>query len=142
MAFKTKEEKLAYHREYNRPYMKEHRKKNIEAYKENYKRRRTLDRAGGLLICTRQSAKKKGLEHTITREHISQVEFCPLTGIKIDWTVSGRHLSNPSVDRIDSTKGYTPDNIEIMSCLGNTMKNKATVEQLLFFARAILKRYG
>lgn len=43
---------------------------------------------------------------------------------------------------IDPTKGYIKGNVEVMSSLANTMKSKATPEQLLHFAQEILKRYA
>lgn len=134
----TPEEKKIYHREYNKKWAQE----NPDRIKANVAISRTNKRLEGLIRCTRQTAKKKGLLHTITLDDLIKVSHCPLTGIEIDWKVyTGRHLRNPSVDRIDPTKGYIPGNVEVMSCLGNTMKNNATSEQLVSFAKEILKRY-
>jgi hypothetical protein len=49
---------------------------------------------------------------------------------------------SPSIDRIDSSKSYIKDNIQVMSFLGNRMKNSATPEQLLTFANNIISLYG
>ena len=62
----------------------------------------------------------------------------PLTTIR----GKGKLDTNASLDRIDSTKGYTPDNVEVISFLANRMKNNATIEQLKTFAKNIDKIYG
>lgn len=141
MPYKDKIKSKEYHRQYNRAYMKQSRLENPEKFLEREKQWRETNRLQTLIYATKQTAKKKNLEHTITVDDLLQPTHCPLTGIEIDWSCSGRHMSNPSVDRIDPTKGYVKGNVEVMSCLGNTMKNNATPEQLLFFAKEILKRY-
>jgi len=64
-------------------------------------------------------------------------KVCPILGIELDWKVkvNGGHNNSPSLDRIDSTKGYIKGNVMIMSTLANKMKNNATPEQLKQFSR-------
>jgi len=61
-------------------------------------------------------------------------------GIKLSWKGKGNggQDNSPSLDRIDSTKGYIPGNVMIMSNLANKMKSNATIEQLNQFSRYYL----
>jgi len=43
----------------------------------------------------------------------------------------------PSLDRIDSRKGYTKDNIQVISNKANILKNDATLSELKMFAKWI-----
>lgn len=70
-------------------------------------------------------------------------EYCPYLGIKLDYSYGKGAIkdNSPSFDRKDSTKGYTKDNVEIISHKANTMKSNASVEDQLEFAKAILLRH-
>ena len=85
----------------------------------------------------RRRAKLKGLECTITVWDIRIPEVCPYLGIPLKQN-GGRWEYHPSLDRIDNSKGYTPDNIRVISRKANTMKNDASVERLLLFAKNII----
>jgi hypothetical protein len=52
---------------------------------------------------------------------------------------SGRHLKNMSIDRIDPTKGYTEDNVQLVCAQVNMMKSDMSLEELYTFCEAILK---
>lgn len=96
-----------------------------------------------LLHSCKGNAKRKGVPFSLEIEDIKIPKYCPIIGVELTNTSKeGRVWSNASVDRLDSTKGYTPDNIWIISDLANRMKQNATKEQLILFARGILKLYG
>lgn len=96
-----------------------------------------------LLWAARRRAKNLGIECTITDKDIVVPTHCPILGIELAITRprgdSRRDIA--SLDRIDPTKGYTKDNIEVISWLANTMKNNATPELLVKFSKEILRRY-
>ena len=49
------------------------------------------------------------------------------------------HPLAPSIDRIDSSKGYTPDNCWLISQRMNTIKNNSTYRELFTLANAVAK---
>lgn len=89
-------------------------------------------------------AKIQGIPFTITKEDIIIPTVCPVLGIPIYVTKgkSGGFNSSPSLDQINPGKGYTPDNIMVMSQLANAMKANATPEQLLAFSAWATKTYS
>ena len=84
-----------------------------------------------MLWDSRKRAKKKGWEHTLTYDDLIQsfTTICPVTGVELLWEAGhGKPQENsPSLDRIDPTLGYTPDNIWIISYRINRIKNDATL---------------
>jgi hypothetical protein len=51
----------------------------------------------------------------------------------------GRCHTNLSIDRIDSAKGYTKDNVQIVCYIANTMKSNMNMSELLNICNNILK---
>ena len=74
-------------------------------------------------------AKQKGLDFSLEPHHLSLPAVCPVLGIPI---VIGGGLTgpaspnSPSVDRLDNSKGYTPDNVRVISNRANLLKKDAT----------------
>lgn len=71
------------------------------------------------LSSLRNRARKRGHEVTITPEWMSErlsLGVCELTGIPFDTASLGNRCGPlaPSVDRRDSSKGYTPDNCRMI----------------------------
>jgi hypothetical protein len=66
-------------------------------------------------------AKQKSLDFNITKEDIVIPDTCPLLGTP---------MKSPSLDRIDSTKGYIKGNVWVISNRANTLKNDATLKEL------------
>lgn len=69
----------------------------------------------------KQRTQKNGREFSISIEDIVIPNVCPVLGIIMD---------RPSLDRKDSKRGYSKDNIEVISTRANMLKNNATIEEL------------
>lgn len=54
--------------------------------------------------------------------------------MKLEIGKIGGSDNSPSLDRIDSTKGYIKRNIQVISKLANSMKNSANKQQLKTFS--------
>lgn len=89
----------------------------------------------------KQRCKQTGREFSISVSDISIPDVCPILGIELNANSgkSGAYRNSPSLDRIDNAKGYTKDNIQVISQLANAMKCHATNQELHNFAQWILK---
>jgi len=85
----------------------------------------------------RQRARKYNVPYDIKVKDLREIitERCPILGIKFELNKQeGKALNNwqtsPSLDRIVPDKGYTKDNIIIVSMMANSIKNQATPLQI------------
>jgi len=89
------------------------------------------------------TAKEKNLEFNLTEQDIFLPTKCKYLDVDLtNKQGQGVVWENYSLDRIDSSKGYVKGNVEIISRKANSMKNMATKEELITFAKNILKIYG
>ena len=88
-----------------------------------------------MLADARKRAKKKNLEFNLVIEDLTIPDFCPILEIPL-FVAGGKRTDNsPSLDRIDNSKGYTKDNVFVISFRANALKNDATLDEL----KAIVK---
>lgn len=83
-------------------------------------------RAQSLLKGIRHRCKRDGLAYDLDEKEIIRaiVECaCPYT-LQPFVLTSGRHPWAPSIDRIDNSKGYTRDNVSVVSLWWNIAKNE------------------
>lgn len=100
--------------------------------RETKRRNRTWkdDAIRVLLDNSKQRAKNAGIEHTIQKEDINIPDTCPVFGVPLKREDKKTWLNAPSIDRIENNKGYTKDNIIIISRRANILKKDATIEEL------------
>lgn len=126
---------------YNPEKAKEYYKENKE-HKQNYQkvRRENPDkRKADMIAVIRCRSKAKGREFNIKWTDIEWPEDCPLLNIKINYQANSYDPNSPSIDRIDSSKGYTKENCWVISRRANTIKSDATLEEILTLARNLEK---
>lgn len=63
---------------------------------------------------------------------------CALTGIPMTTTKHGRRNTNISIDRIDSTKGYTKENVQLVCSAINFMKANMDNSTFLYFCKEVI----
>ena len=74
---------------------------------------------------------------SLTRQDVSIPERCPVFGQPLEVGEGKQHLNSPTLDRIDSTKGYTPDNVWVISLHANRLKNSASLLELCQLSEAV-----
>lgn len=90
----------------------------------------------------KKRAKKLGLDFNLLLEDIVIPETCPLLGIPIRLNQTKLSPNSPSLDRFNSEKGYTGDNVWVISHRANTLKNNATLEELRVLVGNMDKFHG
>lgn len=106
---RTKAQDRVYQKKYKRD-----NKEKLAQWRSN--RYRSLHgRANNLFNTARRSAKKRGLKFDLTVEWIEEklkLGLCELTNLTFSFGV--RNAYTPSIDRKDSSKGYTKDNCRVI----------------------------
>ena len=97
------------------------------------------------------NAKKRDIQVNITINDIksqynNQIGLCALTRFKLTWTKypnkSETHINNKyniSVDRIDSNKDYTKDNIQLVCAMTNIIKYRLSSDKFIEICKKISK---
>lgn len=78
----------------------------------------------------KQRAKNKNLDFNLNVEDINIPDVCPILGIPIFTGKKVVTKNSPTIDKINPRKGYTKDNICIISMRANKLKADFTIEQI------------
>lgn len=86
-----------------------------------------------LLNRLKASSKRRGIDFDLTTADIDDIGIpitCPVLGIPLKFNKGKPQRDSVSFDRIDSTKGYTRDNVIIVSNRVNQLKANASLEEM------------
>ena len=90
----------------------------------------------------KSSAKRRNIDFDLTVSELNDLTFpitCPILNIPLYFNTGASCDNSVSFDRRDSSKGYTIDNIVVISNRANKLKSDATEQELQqlaeFFAR-------
>ena len=89
-----------------------------------------VDAAKLLYKNIKSRCKRIGREFSIELDDIIIPKKCPVFGFDLKREDRETWMCAPSVDRIDSSKGYIKGNITVVSRRANILKRDATVEEL------------
>jgi hypothetical protein len=118
-------------KEYNASRRKDSLYKDIQRERAWSYRKTVSGKIANMLAQAKYRSKKYDLEFSLSKEDITIPKICPVLGTIISLNESKPNSpSSPSLDRLDNNKGYTKDNIRVISNRANHVKNDATIEEL------------
>ena len=132
-------------REYQRKWSENNRELAVARTREYKKRLAANDPVKLRAMHAYNDAKKRAarmnwefdLTPAFVLELMRQSVLCPYLGLAL--THNGKAKTLASLDRKDSSKGYTQNNVWVVSYLANLMKSYATDEELNAFAVGVLR---
>ena len=120
-----------------------YRQQNLQKIKESRKLYRQTP--AGMFVKYKNSAKERDINFTLTlewfEEQTTKPEFnvCYFSGIKFD---ERNHPHLRSLDRISSTKGYTPDNVRWVCYKFNSWKGDLTLNEIAVMFKAMANHHN
>lgn len=125
-------------KEKNRQYAASRQKNNPEKVRElNNEYWARLDTAKKLVRQAKQRSKRKGIPFNLVEADLIIPTQCPLLEVPFILGKKFNYQYTYSLDRIDNSKGYIKGNVQVLTMKANNMKNSATLEELLNFAKNI-----
>jgi hypothetical protein len=88
-----------------------------------------------LYMNAKARAKRSSIPFEIEKNDVIIPDVCPILGIKLFRESKQKWYNAPSIDRIDNTKGYTKDNIMVISRRANILKRDATFDELILLGK-------
>ena len=141
MAYKDRAKAQAAGLKYRASWTPEHRARHREAVKRYRLAHKDLvlarhrayvrrDLEKSLCRNAKRRARDRNLEFRLCPEDIVIPKYCPLLGVRLAPGTRENKECSPTLDRIDPTKGYTPDNVWVISHRANSLKSNASFDEL------------
>ncbi len=113
---------------------KKHYENNKERVLQKSKEYRRSHPAHNLWNGARSRARLNDIEFSISVNDIVVPTHCPVFGIELVMGEAKLTDASPSLDRIDSSKGYVPGNIAVISYKANRAKSNCSYDEILAIA--------
>lgn len=78
----------------------------------------------------KKRAKILGVDFTITRDDIPLVHECPILRVPLQKAIGVHERNSYSLDRRDSSQGYVPGNVFVLSQRANNIKSSFSIEEV------------
>lgn len=128
-------------------------KRTAKSYPPPINRKGCSGLSGTHFLSIKNSALRRNLPFDLTPEFLwklfeDQKGLCALTNVPIILINKIRHQNvdwsviTASLDRIDNNKGYTVDNVWWVHKEVNRLKNKYSLEELLYWSKLLLDKHG
>ena len=88
----------------------------------------------------KKRAKALGLDCGVSTDFLISIAptKCPVFNVELKYGGGEKTKWSPSLDKIDPLKGYTKDNVQIVSNLANLMMSEASMDEQIMFAEWVL----
>lgn len=105
----------------------------------------TIHFSGKTISAWKHSAKRRGHKWDVSNKNLEQMYdkqkgICALSGIKMEGKPKSKF--RPSIDRKDSRKGYTVNNVQFVCSVINVMKNKLLDREFIDLCKLVVKHNG
>lgn len=83
-----------------------------------------------MLKDAKKRAKRKNIEFNIKDKEMQLTKICPVLGLELKCGDGICSSNSPTIDRKDNSRGYTLDNVQIISFKANSIKGNATSDEI------------
>ncbi len=117
----------------------------VQTFDRNARRTRT---PASYLSYLRRKIAGRNRPATVTVQNLEEMwdlqqGRCALTGWNMTFTLGqGRVTTNCSIDRIDSSLGYHPENVWLVCQAANVAKNDLSMDEFLHLCRSVTEKHN